>query len=209
MRDTLTSLDLSISKSRSRSIQVDNISLRRFFGIIANDMKQLVELKLCNWEFCLQLKESGNDFESLLHSCKKLKKLQLESVNESIPEVTGSSKNENPSHLWCKSTFLHQLVSFTPNLEELSLCYYKVNHSNIDSDLAQKISQCIYRHLHNIPFRVKFFNISQDVDNIIYQTLKKPPYKVKRTDGPSLFKIYKVRSVLNIMKSINKLNDFG
>lgn len=185
--------------SEGKSLQVDNIAVRHFFGVIGSKLKHLEELKLGHWEFCLQSKENGNGISSSLHSCRRLRSVQLERVNEIVPEIS-LYKNESSSS-WCKLTFLHQLVSSTPCLEEVSLFYYRINGCRLDYDMAVRISQCLRDHWNHLPFTVKFFNLREDVEDAIYNTLKRPPYFVKKTWDPPPIRTFKVRNVINFMKT--------
>lgn len=185
-----------MSTSRAKTTNVDDISLRHFIGIIASEMKQLVELKLDSWEFSLN--SLDQDLSAKLQSIKKLKRIQLERVNESIPELCVKGNNNNS---WCcTKTLLHHLVSYVTNLEEISLCYYRVNNCSFDLNMAAGISKCLHNHWNHTPFTVKFFNLSPDVENTIHQILKKPPHRVKKINGPSLTRTFEVRNVLSLIR---------
>ncbi|KAK8730935.1 hypothetical protein OTU49_007709, partial [Cherax quadricarinatus] len=178
----LTSLDLS--SSHTQATILDDNAACKFFELLGTNFRKLRELSLGNWEFRLEhYEKTCAQIGNTVRSCGELRVLMLDKVCE----VRCGLSHLPP----CSATFLHQLVSSLPRLAELSLCYYRIDHQELDRDTAKSLGACFHDHWSSgAKFKLKFFGLPSGVETALHEELKKEGVSVVVSQGyPLVFTV--------------------
>ncbi|CAL4067065.1 unnamed protein product, partial [Meganyctiphanes norvegica] len=172
----LTSLDLALSNCQQLVSSVDDEAAIKFFHLCGENLKKLQSLALDNWTFKFKKYEEtcahigrlmSNRRTGLMH----LKRLKLYNVNEVRPDN---------SNLSCVNTLLHHLVNNLKRLEELDLCYYRINgNKNMNDVAARRLGKCFHDHWGSPKqFTLLFYGLTDDAKKALCEELRRPPYRV-------------------------------